>query len=164
MGRLCAQRGIGVVYGGGGVGLMGILADTVLAADGEVTGVIPTLLVKKEKEHRGLTRLIEVGTMHERKQTMADLSDAFIALPGGIGTLEEVIEMFTWQQLGYHCKAVALLNVAGFFDPLILFLRSMETNGFLHKGNLDALIVDSDPLTLLDKLANFSPRTVNKWF
>ena len=164
IGKLCVERGIGVVYGGGGVGLMGLLADSVLAYGGDVTGVIPTLLVEKEKEHRGLTRLVEVETMHERKQTMCDLSDAFIALPGGIGTLEEVIEMFTWQQLGYHCKAVALLNVDGFFDPLISFLQNMETNGFLHKGNFEALIVDTNPEILFDKLANFSPQSTNKWF
>jgi uncharacterized protein (TIGR00730 family) len=163
MGRLCAERGIGVVYGGGGVGLMGTVADAALAAGGEVIGVIPKLLVEKEKEHRGLTRLIEVDTMHERKQTMANLSDGFLALPGGIGTLEEVIEMFTWQQLGYHLKPVAVLNVAGFFDPLLSFLQSMETNGFLLKGNIEALIIGQEPDEIIDRLDNFAPTTVSKW-
>ena len=163
IGKLCAQSGLGIVYGGGGVGLMGAVADAALAHGGEVIGVIPRLLVEKEKEHRGVTQLFEVETMHERKQKMADLADAFIALPGGIGTLEEIIEVFTWQQLGYHQKPVGILNVAGFFDPLLNFLNDMEKNGFLRRENLEPLIIENNAPRLLEALSKSTPVAFNKW-
>ncbi len=163
VGKLCAQSGLGIVYGGGGVGLMGAVADAALAHGGEVIGVIPKLLVEKEKEHRGVTQLFEVATMHERKQKMADLSDAFIALPGGIGTLEEIVEVFTWQQLGYHRKPVGILNVNGFFDPLLRFLDDMEKNGFLRRENLNSLMIDEDASLLLEAMSKATPKAFDKW-
>ena len=128
VGTLCAQRGLGVVYGGGSVGLMGVVADAALAAGGEVIGVIPTKLITLEKEHRGLTKLIETETMHERKRIMMEHSDAFIALPGGYGTLEELFEVLAWLQLGYHAKPVCIVNIAGYYDGLLTFLDHMEAN------------------------------------
>ena len=163
MGRLCARSGIGIVYGGGSVGLMGLVADAALAEGGEVIGVIPKLLVEHEKEHRSLTRLIEVATMHERKQTMADLADAFLALPGGIGTLEELVEVMTWQQLGYHQKAVGVLNISGFFTPLLDLLSHMENRGFLRKENREDLLVGTTPEVVLEALSSFQPRNCPKW-
>jgi uncharacterized protein (TIGR00730 family) len=163
IGQLCARSGLGVVYGGGGVGLMGAVADAALAKGGEVIGIIPKLLVEKEKEHRGVTQLFEVETMHERKKMMFDLSDAFIALPGGIGTLEEIVEAFTWQQLGYHQKPVGILNVDGFFDPLLTFLSDMEKNGFLRKENLDSLLIEEDAETLLEIMSKATPTAYDKW-
>lgn len=153
LGQMLAARGIGLVYGGGGSGLMGAVADGALDGGGEVIGVIPKLLVEREHEHGGLTRLIEVETMHERKQLMADLSDAFVAMPGGIGTLEEVIEAFTWLQLGYHEKPVSLLNVRGFFDPLLHVLERMVDCQFLQRDVLSRLRVEVDGGDLLEKLA-----------
>ena len=152
VGQLCARSGLGVVYGGGGVGLMGAVADAALAKGGEVIGIIPKLLVEKEKEHRGVTQLFEVETMHERKKMMFDLSDAFIALPGGIGTLE-----------GYHQKPVGILNVDGFFDPLLTFLSDMEKNGFLRKENLDSLLIEEDAETLLEVMSKATPTAYDKW-
>src|SRR5882672_1783823 len=121
-GAACARRGLGIVYGGGSVGLMGVLADSALATGGEVIGVIPRAMIAEERAHRRLTELIPVESMHERKHRMAELADAFVALPGGIGTLEEVIEIFTWLQLGLHLKPVGLLNARGFYDLLLQFL------------------------------------------
>lgn len=152
VGRWCAEHGIGVVYGGGAIGLMGVVADAALAAGGEVIGVIPTLLIEKEKEHRHLTKLIEVATMHERKKIMADYADGFLALPGGIGTLEELIEVLTWRQLGYHHKPIGLLNTGGYFDPLLAFLQHMEDEGYLLREHRESLLVDGAPEALLDRL------------
>lgn len=152
LGRLLVERDIGLVYGGGGAGLMGAVADAVLEAGGEVIGVIPKLLVEREHEHRGLTQLFEVESMHDRKQKMADLSDAFIALPGGIGTLEEIIEVFTWLQLGYHGKPVAVLNVDGFYDPLLKLLKDMVSKGFLAADTLGRLIVGNECHELCDTI------------
>jgi hypothetical protein len=147
------DRGYGIVYGGGKVGLMGVVADTALGLGGEVIGVIPRHLEEREIAHRGLTELRVVGSMHERKALMATLSDAFIALPGGIGTLEELIEMLTWAQLGLHAKPCGLLNVAGYYDHLVAFLDGAVREGFLPAANRERLlIVDTDPGALIDAL------------
>src|SRR5437867_8239516 len=151
-GSACARRGLGIVYGGGNVGLMGFLADAALAAGGEVIGVIPRAMIAEERVHRGLTRLIAVDTMHERKSQMAQLADAFIALPGGIGTLEEVIEVFTWLQLGLLLKPVGLLNVAGFYDALLQFLAHLRTERFLTSEHHSMLTVGTDVEPFLDEI------------
>jgi hypothetical protein len=153
LGAACALRGHGIVYGGGGVGLMGVLADAALAGGGEVIGVIPRAMLAEARGHHEVTRLIPVETMHERKGHMAELAGAFVALPGGIGTLEEVLEAFTWLQLGLHLKPVGLLNIAGFFDPLIDFLSHLRDQGFLTPEHHAMLTVESDVETLLDRLA-----------
>jgi uncharacterized protein (TIGR00730 family) len=158
-----AERGIGLVYGGGNVGLMGVLADTAMAAGGEVIGVMPRALIEREIGHRGITELRMVESMHERKALMADLSDAFVAVPGGIGTLEELIEVFTWTQLGFHRKACGVLNVNGYYDALAAFLDHAVAEGFLSPEHRGVLTVASDPAELLDRLAAFEPPTVGKW-
>jgi len=152
-----------VVYGGGNVGLMGILADAALAAGGEVIGIIPRKMVARELGHAGVTSLIPVNSMHERKQKMADLADAFIALPGGIGTMEELFEVFTWLQLGLHHKPVGLLNVAGFYDPLLEFLAHMRNQRFLKPQHFETLLVEDTVEPLLDRLARFNHQPVGKW-
>ena len=152
-GTACARRGLGIVYGGGSVGLMGVMADAALAAGGEVIGVIPRAMIAEERGHHGVTELIPVDSMHERKKRMADLSDAFVALPGGIGTLEEVIEVFTWLQLGLHLKPVGLLNVAGFYEPLLRFLDHMRDERFITPVHHAMLAVEEEPESLLDRLA-----------
>jgi uncharacterized protein (TIGR00730 family) len=158
-----AQRGIGLVYGGGNVGLMGVLADTAMAAGGEVIGVMPRALIEREIGHRGITELRMVESMHERKSLMADLSDAFVAVPGGIGTLEELIEVYTWTQLGFHRKACGVLNVNGYYDALAAFLDHAVGEGFLSHEHRGVLTVASDPAELLDRLAAFEPPTTGKW-
>jgi len=163
LGALFAARGIGLVYGGGNVGLMGTVADAALRAGGEVIGIIPAALMDKELGHGGVTKLHVVTSMHERKQLMADLSDGFIALPGGIGTLEELFETFTWLQLGFHIKPVGLLNVAGFYDLLLTFLRHTSADGFLRPDHLDSLLVDTDAGSLLEKMHRFCPTPLSKW-
>lgn len=160
---LLAERGIGLVYGGGHVGLMGVLADTALAAGGEVIGVMPRALVDREIGHTGLTELRVVGSMHERKALMAELSDAFVAVPGGIGTLEELIEVYTWSQLGIHTKACGVLNVAGYYDHLAAFLDHAVTAGFLRPAHRAVLTVASEPEELLERLAAYVPPVVGKW-
>ena len=152
LGRLIARSGGSVVYGGGRVGLMGAVADAALAAGGSVVGVIPQALMDREVGHPGLTELHVVQTMHERKQMMAERADAFVALPGGIGTLEEIYEVWSWQQLGYHDKPVALLNVAGYYDALLEFMRVSHERGFVSAPQYNALMVDDDPARLLDRL------------
>jgi uncharacterized protein (TIGR00730 family) len=152
LGAACARRGLGIVYGGGSVGLMGVLADSALAAGGEVIGVIPRAMIAEERAHHSLTELIPVDSMHERKLRMAQLSDSFVALPGGIGTLEEVIEVFTWLQLGLHLKPVGLLNVAGFYDPLLRVLDHMRDERFLTPEHHALLAVERDTEALLDRL------------
>lgn len=152
-GAECARRGIGIVYGGGSVGLMGVLADAALTGDGEVIGVIPQAMIDEERGHHGVTELIAVNSMHERKHRMAELADGFVALPGGIGTLEEVIEVFTWLQLGLHLKPVGLLNVRGFYDPLLTLLDHMQKEQFLTTDHRAMLTVAHDPIVLLDQLA-----------
>ncbi|HJF14607.1 MAG TPA: TIGR00730 family Rossman fold protein [Enteractinococcus helveticum] len=152
-----ADHGYGLVFGGGNVGLMGVLADTVLASGGEVTGIMPESLTTQEIPHPHLTSLEIVPNMHIRKERMADLGDAFVALPGGAGTLEELFEAWTWQQLGIHTKPVALLNVAGFWDPLLAMLDHMAAAGFMRTEFTNALIVESDPAALLAALASWQP-------
>jgi uncharacterized protein (TIGR00730 family) len=161
--RELAGRGIGLVYGGGKVGLMGVIADAVLAAGGEATGVMPQALIDREIGHTGLTELKVVGSMHERKALMAELSDAFVALPGGIGTLEELIEVYTWSQLGIHEKACGVLNVRGYYDGLATFLDHAVTEGFLRAKHRAVLSVAEDPAALLDALADYEPPRVAKW-
>ena len=153
LGGLIAQGGGCVVYGGGRVGLMGVVADAALAAGGQVVGVIPQALMDLEVGHTGLSELHVVQTMHERKQLMAERADAFVALPGGIGTLEEIYEVWSWQQLGYHDKPVALLNVAGYYDALLDFMRVSFERGFVSTRQYHALLVDEDPARLLERLA-----------
>ena len=153
LGQLIGQRGWRLVYGGGHVGLMGTVADATLAAGGRVTGVIPEKLQALEVGHRGLSEMHVVQTMHERKQMMAERAQAFVALPGGIGTLEELFEVWTWRHLGYHDQPIGLLNVEGFFDPLLAFLRHNRDAGFIDDGQLGMLTVDADPARLLDRLA-----------
>jgi uncharacterized protein (TIGR00730 family) len=160
---LLAERGIGLVYGGGRVGLMGVLADTALAAGGEVIGVMPQALVDREIAHEGLSELRVVASMHERKALMAELSDAFIAVPGGIGTLEELIEVYTWSQLGIHAKACGVLNVAGYYDHLAAFLDHAVAAGFLKPAHRAVLSVASEPGKLLERLAAYVPPAVGKW-
>ena len=162
--RLLAAEGIGVVYGGGGVGLMGALADAVIAEGGELTGVIPRSLVDREIAHRDVMDMRVVGSMHERKALMADLADAFIALPGGIGTLEELFEVYTWAQLGLHQKPCALLNVEGYYDGIEDFLSHAVAERFLREETRALLLVDSSPANLLERLHNFEPQAVvPKW-
>jgi uncharacterized protein (TIGR00730 family) len=163
LGRLLAQRGLGLVYGGGNVGLMGILADAVLAEGGEVIGVIPHSLMAREVGHSGLTDLRVVGTMHERKALMADLSDGFIALPGGIGTLDEWFEIWTWAQLGLHAKPCGLLDVQNYYSPLLAFLDHMVQERFLRDTHRSFVLVDTDPSLRLDRMAAHNPPAVEKW-
>ena len=163
LGAELVTRGIGLVYGGGKVGLMGVLADAVLAAGGEVTGVIPGHLQGKEVGHDGLSELLVVGSMHERKLAMADRADGFVALPGGIGTFEELFEVLTWTQLGIHDKPVGVVDVAGFYAPLLAFLDSAVAAGFLRDGHRTILQSAGDPTELLDLLATWEPVDVAKW-
>ena len=158
-----AERGIGLVYGGGKVGLMGVLADTILAKGGEAIGVMPQALIDREIGHPGLTELKVVDSMHERKAKMADLADAFVALPGGIGTLEELIEVYTWSQLGIHDKACGVLNVNGYYDHLAALLDHAVAEGFLRPQHRAVLSVASEPAELIDRLAAFVPPAVGKW-
>ena len=155
LGTRMAERSIALVYGGGHVGLMGIIADAVLAAGGSVTGVIPTALMSTEIGHQQLTELHVVKDMHERKAMMADKADGFIAMPGGIGTLEELFEVMTWLQLGYHAKPVGVLNVNGFYDGLLGFLDRQRNEGYLRSEHRALLIEDSDPDVLLDRICQF---------
>ena len=155
--RTLATRGIGIVYGGGRVGLMGTVADAALAAGGQVIGIIPEMLAAREVAHRELSELHVVGSMHERKALMAALSDAFVALPGGFGTLEEMFEVVTWRQLGYHDKPSALLNVEGYYDPLLAFCDAAVARGFVKPRDRGNLISGSDPHALLDALLALLP-------
>lgn len=163
LGALLARRGIDLVYGGGSVGLMGELADAALASGGRVRGVIPTGLFSLEVAHTGLTELHEVGSMHERKQLMYDLSDAFVALPGGLGTLEELAEVTTWSQLGLHAKPVVLLDVDGFWDPLVAQLDRMVTVGLLKPSNRELIQRAAAPDEALSVLAAARPPREPKW-
>lgn len=152
------RRGWQLVYGGGRAGLMGRVADAVLAAGGRVTGVIPRTLMEREVGHTGLNELHVVDTMHERKRMMAERSDAFIALPGGIGTFEELFEVWTWRQLGYHDKPIGLLNVGGYYDTLLGFLGQTVTHGFVSEPQRALLEVATDPVALLDAIARLAPK------
>jgi uncharacterized protein (TIGR00730 family) len=163
LGGLLARRGIGLVYGGGNVGLMGVIANAVLDAGGEVIGVIPRALAEREIEHRGLTELHVVDSMHTRKAMMADLADAFIAMPGGVGTFEEFFEAITWTQLGLHRKACGLLNVAEFYSPLAAFIDQAVSEGFIKPVHRAAIVVDDNAERLLDTLAHVALPDVPKW-
>jgi uncharacterized protein (TIGR00730 family) len=163
LGTLIAQRGIGLVYGGGSVGLMGELADAALAGGGRVTGVIPVGLFAREIGHSGLTELRETGSMHERKQLMYDLSDAFIALPGGLGTLEELAEVTTWSQLGLHRKPIVLLDVDAFWEPLVSQLDRMVSVGLLKQVNRALVQRAHSPEEALSALASAEPGYAEKW-
>jgi uncharacterized protein (TIGR00730 family) len=161
--RLLARRGVRIVYGGAHVGTMGALADAALAAGGEVTGVIPRHLVEAEVAHEGLSRLHVVSSMHERKALMARLSDAFIALPGGLGTLEEFAEVTTWSQLGLHAKPTGLLNVLGYFDDLLRFLDHAVAERFIRPGHRDLVISQPEPAALLAALERWQAPADHKW-
>lgn len=164
LGRVLAERRIDLIYGGGNIGLMGRIADAVIASGGRVTGVIPRNLQERELAHAGATELVVVESMHERKARMADAADAFIAMPGGIGTLEELFETFTWLQLGFHDKPIGLLNVAGFYDGLLRFLDQLVENGFLRQPHRAMLAVDSIPERLLETLAAFESPQLGRWW
>ncbi len=163
MGQQIAQQGLGLVYGGGNVGLMGEVANACLNAGGEVIGVIPEKLATKEIAHWELTELKVVKTMHERKSMMSDLSDALIAMPGGVGTLEEIIETFTWLQLGFQLKPCGLLDTLGYYGQLQGFLDHMVEEGFLKLQHRDMMLVDADESALLEKLKNYRHRIEGKW-
>lgn len=163
MGATLAKRGIELVYGGGRVGLMGALADATLAAGGKVTGVIPESLVAREVGHSGLTELRVVRSMHERKALMVELADAFVALPGGFGTLEEFCEVLTWAQLGLHRKPHGLLNVEGFYDGLLSFFDHAVAENFVRDTHRKLVITERDPERLLDLLARAQPPNLDKW-
>lgn len=162
-GELIARRGLALVYGGGHVGLMGIVADAALRAGGQVIGVITQALLTREVGHTGLSELHVVRTMHERKATIAALSDAFLVLPGGIGTLEEFFEVWTWGQLGEHAKPVGLVNSAGYFDGLVRFLDTVQAEGFLRPKHREMLIVRATPAAVLDEFVRYEPPAVGKW-
>jgi uncharacterized protein (TIGR00730 family) len=164
LGKLLAERGITLVYGGGNVGLMGVVADAVQSAGGHTIGVIPRLLVEKEVAHKGLGELIIVNDMHERKLKMATLSDAFIALPGGIGTLEELFETWTWLQLGFHGKPIGLLDAGNYYAHLLQFLDHMVAEGFLNAAQRDLLFHEQDAGGLLAKLSAFAAPATDPWY
>lgn len=157
LGQAMVTRGLGLVYGGGHIGLMGILADAVLRVGGEVIGVIPQSMIDKELAHQGLTELRVVTTMHQRKALMADLADGFAALPGGFGTADELFEVLTWAQLGLHTRPVGLVNVAGYFDPLLAWLDHAVQEGFVHPAHRRLLQEAGEPEQLLDLLVQFRP-------
>lgn len=163
LGGALARRGLTLVYGGGRVGLMGVVADAALAAGGKVIGVIPEALATRELAHAGLTDLQVVGSMHERKARMSELADGFLALPGGIGTLEEWFEVWTWSQLGFQPKPCGLLEVAGYYRHLLAFLDHMTAQRFLSEPHRAMAIVDDDPERLLDRLAAYRPTSGRKW-
>jgi uncharacterized protein (TIGR00730 family) len=162
--EIMVAQNINLVYGGGSVGVMGVLADDILDLKGVVTGVIPQFLMDKEVGHTGITEMIITQNMHERKQKMADLADAFIILPGGFGTLEEFFEVLTWLQLGLHKKPIGVLNVNGFYNPLFEQLDVMVKNKFLKQINRDLVFNESDATILVDKMQIYSPEPVDGWF
>ena len=162
-GRLLAEEGIGLVYGGAAVGLMGTVADAAMAAGGEVIGVIPQALVQHEVAHPALADLRIVGSMHERKALMAELSDGFVAMPGGIGTFEEIFEIWTWAQLGSHAKPCGLLNIAGYYDKLLEFLEHSVAEAFLKPGHFGMLQIANDPGAMLASLRDYVPAGETKW-
>jgi hypothetical protein len=163
LGRTLAQRGLELVYGGGATGLMGLVADAALGAGGRVTGIIPRGLERRELAHRGLTHLQVVGSMHERKARMAALAEGFVALPGGMGTLEELAEILTWAQLGLHARPVGLLDVGGYYQPLVAFFDQAVAAGFLRPEHRRLLAVAREPGALLDGFAAWSPPPVERW-
>lgn len=163
LGRELARRGIRLVYGGGRVGLMGVLADSALRCGGEVHGVITRALRDKEVAHLGLTTLRIVATMHERKAAMAAEAEAFVMLPGGFGTLDEFFEALTWTQLGIHAKPCGILNVRGFFDPLLELFEAATRQRFIRAEHRDMVVVEADPVSMIERLADWVPVTAGKW-
>jgi uncharacterized protein (TIGR00730 family) len=161
--RLLAGEGVGIVYGGGRAGLMGAVADASREAGGRVTGVIPRQLVEREVAHQELDDLRVVRSMHERKALMAELADAFVAIPGGIGTLEELVEVFTWAQLGMHQKPVALLDLDGYYARLVDFFDHAAAEGFLRSATRQMLVVESDPARMIERLQTYEPPHVPQW-
>lgn len=164
LGKILAENKIELVYGGSRIGLMGELANEVLRNGGKVIGIMPKGLFSGEMVHQNLTKLIEVENMHERKQTMAELSDGFIALPGGLGTFEELFEVLSWAQLGIHKKPIGILNISNFFDPLLHMIQNTCTEGFMNKSNIKLISVSDSPLELIDKIKTYVPPVMeNKW-
>jgi uncharacterized protein (TIGR00730 family) len=163
LGREIAERGLRLVYGGGKVGLMGAMADAALEAGGEVVGVIPQALVDEEVAHNGVTELIVVGTMHERKAWMADVADAFVAMAGGFGTFEEFCEVLTWTQLGFHKKPCGILNVDGYYDPLLELFNRAVTDCFLRPEHRAIVLTADTAVSVLDQLAAWKPAKIDKW-
>lgn len=161
--RVLADEKIDLVYGGGNIGLMGVIANEMLTLRRDVTGVIPEALMKKEVGHLDLTQLHVVKNMHERKAMMAELSDGFIAMPGGMGTLEELFEVLTWSQLGLHDKPIGLLNVNGFYDGLLSFLQHLVDQCFVKPAHAELLVHANDPVTLLERMRSFEPKSASKW-
>jgi uncharacterized protein (TIGR00730 family) len=157
------RRNIGLIYGGSNVGIMAVVANSVLEIGGKAIGVIPEALVSKELAHRGLTKLHVTKSMHERKSLMAELADGFVALPGGIGTMEEIFEMWTWAQLGFHQKPCGLLNVSGYFDKLGEFLDHMVQEQFVKLPHREMLIIESEPAKIIDRFQQYVPPIVAKW-
>lgn len=164
LGKCLADQTISLVYGAGNVGLMGVIADTVLANDGKVIGAIPQFLVDKEVAHHGIHELIITETMHERKQKMLDVADGIIVLPGGIGTLDEFFEVYTWQQLGLHNKPIGILNVNGFYDHLLAHIQLMVQEGFLKNFHGDRIMIDQNPAQLIDKMNGQKIEYIDKWW
>ena len=164
LGKIIASKDFELVYGGSKIGLMGRVADAVLAAGGKVTGVMPRNLFKGEMVHSGLTELHEVGNMHERKALMSELADSYIALPGGLGTFEELFEVISWSQLGIHKKPVGVLNVLSFYQPIAKMLKQAVESGFMQETNLGLVIFEEEPELLVNKIINYiPPKQVNKW-
>lgn len=161
--RTLVRNGISIVYGGARVGIMGIIADTALAEGGKVVGVIPRALVEKEVAHQGLSKLHVVESMHERKALMAELSDGFIALPGGMGTLDELFEVLTWAQLGFHSKPCGVLNVSSYYDQLLSFISMASSEGYIRPQHRDMLIVSDSPDELIALFESYRPPEVKKW-
>ena len=163
LGKVLVKKNIGLIYGGGKVGLMGVIADEVLASGGEVIGVIPQSLVNREVAHQNVTQMHIVNSMHERKALMADLSDGFMALPGGMGTFDEFCEILTWAQLGIHQKPCGILNVENYFTPLLAMFDHAMREGFLHDSHRALVIEATEPESLLDLFAKYQPQHVEKW-
>jgi len=163
LGGLLAERNLTLVYGGGNIGLMGEIAGSVMENGGKAIGVIPQFLAEKELVHQNLTEVRVVDSMHERKATMAELADAFIAMPGGYGTLEETVEVLTWAQLGLHRKPIGLLNIDGYYDYLNNFFEHMVAEGFLLRDYKDMLLIKKEPAEMLDSLLTFKPPDLDKW-
>lgn len=164
LGKILAENKIELVYGGSSIGLMGEISNEVLKNNGKVIGVMPKGLFSGEMVHKNLTKLIEVENMHERKQTMAELSDGFIALPGGLGTFEELFEVLSWAQLGIHKKPIGLLNISNFFDPLLYMIKNTCTEGFMNESNIKLISVSDTPLELIKQMKNYIPPLMeNKW-
>lgn len=163
LGEVFVENDIELVYGGGKLGLMGAIANAVIAAGGRVTGVIPTYLVEREVAHRGITNLIEVESMHQRKAKMAELADGFIAMPGGFGTFEEFIEIITWSMLGFHGKPCAILNTEGYYAHLLNMFQHATTEGFLHRRHRDMVLVESTPEALVQRILSYEHTTTPKF-